>query len=57
MILSGTFMDPGASVTLTASIDWGDGSPPTVVTLPPGSYAFSVPHDYTDDSVARYASA
>ena len=26
VILSGTFMSPGASVTLKASIDWGDGS-------------------------------
>ena len=55
MIVSGTFVVPGNFDTLTASIDWGDGSPPTLVTLPPGSYAFSVPHDYTSASVARYA--
>src|SRR5262249_38395209 len=55
VILSGTFMDPGALDTHTASINWGDGSTPTVVNLPAGSYAFAVPHDYTDDSAARYS--
>ncbi len=54
VILSGTFTSPGASVTLKASIDWGDGSGATVLMLPPGSYAFSAPHDYIDDSVSRY---
>jgi Ca2+-binding RTX toxin-like protein len=54
VILSGTFMNPGASVSLTASIDWGDGSPASHFNLPAGSYAFSVPHDYTDDSVSHY---
>ena len=55
VIVSGTFVVPGTFDTLTGSIDWGDGSPPTLVTLPPGSYAFSVPHDYTSAAVARYA--
>ena len=55
VIVSGTFVVPGNFDTLTGSIDWGDGSPPTLVTLPPGSYAFSVPHDYTSAAVARYA--
>ena len=49
VILSGTFMDANPSATLTASIDWGDGSAPTVVDLPAGSYAFAAPHDYTTD--------
>ena len=34
---------------LTATIDWGDGSAPTVLDLPAGSYAFAAPHDYTTD--------
>jgi Ca2+-binding RTX toxin-like protein len=55
VIVSGTFVVPGTFDTLTGSIDWGDGSAPTLVTLPPGSYAFSVPHDYTSATVARYA--
>ena len=49
VIVSGTFMDANPSVALTASINWGDGSAPTVVNLPAGSYAFSAPHDYTTD--------
>ena len=49
VIVSGTFMDANPAAALTASIDWGDGSPPTVVDLPAGSYAFSAPHDYTTD--------
>jgi Ca2+-binding RTX toxin-like protein len=55
VILSGSFMDPGGSVPLSASIDWGDGSAPTILALPAGAYAFSAPHDYTDDSVSRYS--
>src|SRR5262249_5115647 len=39
----------------SAKIDWGDGSMPTVLALPFGSYAFAAPHRYTDDSVARYS--
>ncbi len=55
VIVSGTFVVPGNFDTLTASIDWGDGSTPTQLTLPPGSYAFSAPHDYASAAVARYA--
>ena len=47
VLASGTFMDANPSVPLTASINWGDGSPATVLNLPVGSYAFSAPHDYT----------
>jgi len=53
VIVSGTFTDPGGFVPLTASINWGDGSAPTLVNLPAGSFAFAVPHDYTNNSVAR----
>ena len=55
VIVSGTFVVPGNFDTLTGSINWGDGSPPTLMTLPPGSYAFSVPHDYTTTDGSRYA--
>ncbi|MHB1557348.1 MAG: beta strand repeat-containing protein, partial [Isosphaeraceae bacterium] len=55
VIVSGTFEVPGNFDTLTATIDWGDGSTPTKRTLPPGSYAFSAPHDYTSASAGRYA--
>ena len=54
VILSSTFMDANPSAALTASINWGDGSVPTVFDLPAGSYAFSAPHDYTTDAAARY---
>ncbi len=47
VIASATFMDANPSVPLTATINWGDGSPSTVIDLPVGSYAFSAPHDYT----------
>ena len=47
VIVSGTFVDLNPSVPLTASINWGDGSSPTDVNLPVGSYAFAAPHDYT----------
>ena len=54
VVLSGTFTDPGL-LPISATINWGDGSPPTVLALPFGSYAFTAPHRYTDDSVARYS--
>ena len=49
VIVSGTFTDANPAANLTATIDWGDGSAPTVVDLPAGSYAFAAPHDYTTD--------
>ena len=49
VIVSGTFVVAEPFDTLTGSINWGDGSAPTLLNLPPGSYAFSVPHDYTTD--------
>ena len=49
VIVSGTFKDANPAANLTATIDWGDGSAPTVVDLPAGSYAFAAPHDYTTD--------
>ena len=48
-------MDANPSATLTASIDWGDGSAPTLLNLPSGSYAFSAPHDYTNDDASHYS--
>ena len=55
VFISGTFLDPGGAIPLKATIDWGDGSMPTVIPLLAGAYAFSAPHDYTDDSSAEYS--
>ena len=54
VILSGTYLDANSSANLTASIDWGDGSLPTTVFLPAGSYGFATPHDYAIDPAAGY---
>ena len=54
VIVSGTFMDVNPDAALTATIDWGDGSSPTVLSLPAGSYAFSAPHEYTTDASYKY---
>ncbi len=54
VIVSGTFMDVNPDAALTATIDWGDGTSPTVLTLPAGSYAFSAPHQYRTDSSYKY---
>ena len=56
VILSGTYLDANTSATLKATINWGDGSAPTTVMLPPGSYAFSAPHEYLVDPPAGYYS-
>ncbi len=53
VIVSGTFMDANPSVPLTATINWGDGSTPTVSNLPVGSYAFAAPHEYTADPASN----
>ena len=54
--LSGSVTDQDDDV-LTVTIDWGDGSPVTELTLAnggliqtsPGAYTYSVTHQYTDD--------
>ncbi len=46
VILSGTFADADPLIPLTATIDWGDGSSLTYLTLTAGSYAFAAPHQY-----------
>ncbi|HLJ96242.1 MAG TPA: PKD domain-containing protein, partial [Gemmataceae bacterium] len=48
--LTGTFTQLGIQDSHTVTIDWGDGSAPTVIDLDPGVYTFSAPHQYLDDS-------
>jgi hypothetical protein len=48
--LSGTFTDPGTLDTHTVTIDWGDGSPNTVIPLAAGILAYSTSHTYADDN-------
>ncbi len=51
--LSGVFADPDANQTHTVSIDWGDGTAATTVSLGPGVQSFGpVEHAYADDSAA-----
>jgi hypothetical protein len=48
--LSGSFVDPGLADTHTVTIDWGDGSPPEIVSLDVGDRSFSgITHQYVDD--------
>ncbi|HYT88770.1 MAG TPA: PKD domain-containing protein, partial [Gemmataceae bacterium] len=44
--LDGSFTDPGTGDQHTVTIDWGDGSPATVLTLTPGVRTFSTTHRY-----------
>ena len=37
MTLTGSFTDPGTLDTHTVVINWGDGSPNTILTLAPAS--------------------
>ncbi len=48
--LSGSFTDPGTLDTHTVVIDWGDGSPPTQLSLAAGVLTFSATHQYLDDN-------
>jgi hypothetical protein len=49
VLLNATFLDPGTLDPHTATIDWGDGSAPTTVTIAAGGYAFTAPHAYAHD--------
>ena len=45
--LTGTFTDPGSADAHSATINWGDGSPATVLPLTPlGTRAFQATHSY-----------
>ena len=53
--LSGQFTDPGPLNPLTVTIDWGDGTTPTVLyglfneisaATTPGQYTFAAPHQF-----------
>jgi Ca2+-binding RTX toxin-like protein len=55
--LAGTFTDPGALDGHTVTIDWGDGSAPTVLSaLAPGVASFSVAHSYGEIAPAGASS-
>ncbi len=49
-MLNGTFTDPGAADTHTVTINWGDGTPTTVLSLVAGVTSFSAVHPYIDDN-------
>jgi hypothetical protein len=48
--LSGTFTDPDANDTHVVTINWGDGSPNTTVSLGAGALTFSQSHQYLDNN-------
>jgi hypothetical protein len=48
--LTGSFTDPDAGDAHTVTINWGDGSPNTVLNLGAGVTNFSAPHTYADDN-------
>ena len=45
-----SFTDPGLVDVHTVTVDWDDGSPNTVVTLPVGDRTFNASHPYPDDN-------
>jgi hypothetical protein len=54
--LTGTFADPGVRDTHTVTIDWGDGSEQTVLSLAAGVTTLSATHQYADDNPTNTAS-
>ncbi|MFO1064114.1 MAG: hypothetical protein U0892_09650 [Pirellulales bacterium] len=54
--LKGAFSDSGANDSHTISIDWGDGSSPTIIPLPVGAREFTSLHQYPDDGASGSAS-
>jgi hypothetical protein len=49
--VSGAFTDPDVFQGHTVTITWGDGSQPTVVNLPPGTFQFSAQHAFQTAAV------
>lgn len=49
--LSGTIVDPDAGDGHTVTINWGDSSSPTSISLAAGALNFSAPHTYLDNAV------
>ena len=47
--VSGTIVSPGGTHTNTVAINWGDGSTPTTIVLPPGVDTFSTAHTYLNN--------
>ena len=54
--LSGVFVDPGTADTFNVSVDWGDGSDPSVLPLAAGVRTFDATHQYLDDNPTGTAS-
>ena len=49
--VSGTFVDPGND-THTVTIDWGDGSTPSLATVNEANHSFTAAHTYLDNNGA-----
>jgi hypothetical protein len=47
---TGNIVDPDALDDFTLSVNWGDGTPTQVVSLPAGTKSFNLSHLYTDDN-------
>ena len=54
--VTGSVVDPGSLDSQTVSIDWGDGSTPTVLSLDPGVTSFMASHPYPDDDPTNTSS-
>jgi hypothetical protein len=50
VLLAGTFTDPDPGDAHTVTINWGDGSVVTNLSLPAGVFGFSASHQYLDDN-------
>ena len=54
--LNGIFSDPDQGDAFTLVVNWGDGSAPQTVNLPPFTGSFSLLHTYADDKPGAQAS-
>src|SRR5713101_3719407 len=50
VMLTGSFTDPGSQDSHVVTIDWGDGSAATTMSLATGVLLFSATHRYLDDN-------
>jgi RHS repeat-associated protein len=51
LVLVGSFSDPDPGQTHTVTIDWGDGSPPLILTLLADARSFTASHFFAEEGV------
>lgn len=52
--VSGSFTDADTFRSHAVVVNWGDGTPPTTLNLPPGTFSFSASHTFPEESPPQH---